>query len=835
MSRPLHIFVFLSFAFPAFAAPADFDKDIRPVLEARCFQCHGPEKQKGDLRLDTLKQDLTHRDSALAWLEVRDQINLGEMPPDDAEPLSVEQIELIAGWIAGEQRRTERAAFGSGGRVLLRRLNRGEYTHTIADLLHLEFPPGESPMNFLPPDGTALGFDKMSAALLLDPSLMSLYYEVGRRVADRALVTGPPAYPTEKMRLEFEDIADSPAIGYLTLQLGLRPVAGGLEMISGSTRSFGMLRYPGRRDNNVAPVSGFYRFTLRAGGRPGADGKPPRLEIRHDHPDEPMKLIAEIDVEAPLDAPKEYSFVLPRDHQGNEISVTIVPGTELTMSQRPGENFMRRNDQVGDKGDFAEVIRLQGRQIAEGASGERATPDPDKLDTSRFPMAFLDWLEVEGPLYEQWPPRSHTELFFKGEGAVEDAAYAREMLTRFLPRAFRRPVEAAEVEPFVAIVETELKNGRPFIDAMRVTLAAVLTSPKFLYVAEPNDADTPRRLNGPELASRLSYFLWSSMPDEELAGLAASGRLSEPAILTKQVDRLIADPKSARFVDGFARQWLRTDTFLAFTPDRNLYKAYQPKLGEAAVREPLEFFATVLRDDLSALNFLRSDFAVVNARLAEHYGIPGVKGDHFQKVALPPDSPRGGLLGMMGVHLAGADGNRTKPVARAVYVREVLFNDPPDPPPPNAGEIEPNIQGKRLTVRDRLLQHQQIESCASCHRRLDPYGLALENFNVIGQWRDRQDGEDFRGDRVPPIVVDGTLPNGEKFTSYAEFRDLIAAQDERFRRALAEKMLTYALGRPVGVEDDTVLSGATTSMKTNGDTLRALIHAIVASEPFQQK
>jgi hypothetical protein len=817
------------------ATPWNFEKDIRPALEARCVKCHGPEKNKGDLRLDVLKADFSDRVTALAWLEVRDQINLGEMPPDDAEPLTAAEIEAISGWIAGEQRRTEKMAFGSGGKVVLRRLNRDEYTHTVEDLLHLEFPPGESPVRFLPPDGTAEGFDKMSAALLLDPSLMKLYYEVGRRIADRALVLGPPAFPTEKMRLEFEDIKDSGAIGYLTQKLGMKPVEGGLELIQGSTRSFGMLRYPGRNDNNVAPISGSYRFTLRTGGRRGVDGKPPHLEIQQSHPDEPMKLIAEFDVEAPIDAPKEYSFVIPRDHQGGEISVSIVPGTDLYMSQRMGENFMSRNSEVGDRGDFAEVIRLQGRQIAEGASGERATPDPEKLDTSGYPMAFLDWFEVEGPLYEQWPPRSHQELLFKSVPEPMDENYVREMFARFLPRAFRRPVDPAEVEPFVRIVTGEVTNGQTFIEGARVGLAAVLTSPHFLFLLEPNDGNESRRLGEFELASRLSYLLWSSMPDEELMALAGEGRLSQPTLLAKQVDRMIADPKSSRFVDGFARQWLRTNTFLSFAPDKNLYKAYHPKLGEAAVREPLEFFSTILQNDLSVLNFIDSDFVVINQRLAEHYGIPGVVGDQFRRVDLPADSHRGGLLGMMGVHMAGADGNRTKPVARAVYVREVLFNDPPDPPPPNAGEIEPNIKGERLTVRDRLLQHQQIESCATCHRRLDPYGLALENFNVIGQWRDEQDGEDFRGKNVPPITVDGSLPNGSKFSSFDEFRSLLARQDERFRRGLAEKLLTYALGRPVGLEDDAALAAAIGSMKQNGDSLRALIKALVASEAFQRK
>ena len=298
---------------------------------------------------------------------------------------------------------------------------------------------------------------------------------------------------------------------------------------------------------------------------------------------------------------------------------------------------------------------------------------------------------------------------------------------------------------------------------------------------------------------------------------------------------MLADAKADRFVDGFARQWLRTETFLNFTPDQYLYREYDEKLAEAVVREPLEFFRTILRNDLSVLNFLDSDFVVINDRLAEHYGIDDVEGEDFRRVTLPPNSDRGGLLAMAGVHQAGSDGIRTKPVSRAVYVREVLFNDPPDPPPPNAGEVEPNIKGERLTVRDRLLQHQQIEACAACHRSLDPYGLALENFNVIGAWREQQDGEDFRGNNRPEIDASGQLPNGNSFANFEEFRQLLRAQDDRFRRALTEKLFVYALGRGIEPTDDPAISQIVSDLKSNEDTFRSLIHSLVNSKAFVTK
>ncbi len=812
---------------------AEFKEKTKGFLKEHCVKCHGPEKQKGDFRVDTLSGEFNDQEAIAAWIEIRDQINLGEMPPDDEPVPDINEIEGVSNWIAANLREAERTAFRNGGRVLLRRMNRHEYTHSVSDLLQMKFPTGESPLEVLPPDGTAEGFDKVSAALLLDPSLMQQYYEVARKIADRAIVDGPPEFPTETMRLEFEDIAENRAIRYLVTKLGLQLVDGGLQMISGSTRSFGTLKYPDTY--KTAPTNGFYRFTVRAGAHQGEDGTIPRLRLSQSHPDEDQVIIMEFDVKAPWDQPEEYTIIVPRDSLGGEVKVQLVNETSLYMGQRPGENFMQRNNEIGKEGDYAGTIRLAGRKVAEGWGGDRSTPDPAKLDITKYHRVFLDYLEVEGPLYDQWPPKSHTTLLFRGDKATEDLSYAREIFTRFLPRAWRRPIEPAEVDPILTVVKTELENGQTFHNAIRVGVAAALTSPKFLYIVEPSTAEEKRPLNDYELASRLSYFLWSSMPDETLFDLAANGRLRDPDTIQKQIDRMLEDPRFDRFVDGFAAQWLRTDTFLAFEPGRRLYTDYDDALGEAAVREPLEFFRSVLKQKQSALNFIDSDFAVVNARLARHYGIPDVEGDDFRPVALPADSPRGGLLGMMGIHLAGADGVRTKPVSRAVYVREVLFNDPPDPPPPNAGEVEPNIQGQNLTVRERLIQHQEIEACASCHRSLDPYGLALENFNVIGSWRELQDGEKFRGSNSPPINPAGKLPNGQSYETFAEFRSLLTEQGDRFRRGLAEKMLVYALGRPDEPSDDAMLTSAVNSMKENGDTFQSLIKAIVTSRQFQEK
>jgi hypothetical protein len=331
------------------------------------------------------------------------------------------------------------------------------------------------------------------------------------------------------------------------------------------------------------------------------------------------------------------------------------------------------------------------------------------------------------------------------------------------------------------------------------------------------------------------------MPDDELFLLARDETLRDAATLERQVDRMLADPKAEAFVNGFGAQWLRTGEFRTFRPDERIYPEYDDELGEAMVGQTLAFFREVLQHDRPVLDFLDSDWTMLNARLARFYGIEGVDGidevdgKEFRRVALPEGSPRGGLLGQAGVAMYGSDGTRTKPVRRGVYIREVLLNDPPDPPPPNVGEIEPNIRGENLTVRDRLIQHQQIESCAACHRTIDPYGIALENLNVIGGWRDVQDGEDFRGTNRPPIDAGGRLPDGRAFADFGEFKSALLEQRERFSRALAEKLLIYALGRPIEPSDRPTIDAFAVRLAERNYTMRSLLKGIVSSRAFVTK
>lgn len=808
---------------------------LNSFIQAHCIACHGPQKQEAKLRLDTLSFDLGQGETARVWVEVMDHLNRGEMPPPDRPRPDAAQQQQVVKWIAAELRAAQLRARSSGGRVVLRRMNRTEYANTIRDLLKMTFLPGESPLDFLPPDGRADGFDKGSSALMLDPSLLEKYYEVGQRIAEQAIVIGPPPFETYRNRFELEDTAKRPAIRYLCAQPGFLCRENDVVLMEAGTRSFDDLFYPGTKTagsrGKRIPIKGMYAVRVRAAADPGGRDEPVTMQVVREQGGEGVLL--ETIVDAPESAPKVYEVIMPLSIEGGEFSVRLGKPTKFRLYSQTHGHMDRAIEKAGNEQDFAAIMRLRGRMLAEGVLSGSA-PNPDVLDLTKVPKLFVDWIEIEGPLYEQWPPKSHEALFFKGKETPLDLNYARQMFSQFVPRAFRRPASAAEIEPFVKLVHQELEQGTRFEDAIRVGLSAVLTSASFIYLFEPG-SETRRGLNDHELASRLSYFLWSSMPDEQLSQLAASGKLQDKKILAAEVDRLLEHRHSRALVDGFGAQWLRTDEFRNFKPDPKLYNTYNDKLGEAMVGQTKAFFEQVLRNDLPVTSFLDSDFTLLNERLAAFYGIPNVKGDEFRVVTLPENSPRGGLLGQAGMMMRGSDGTRTKPVTRGVYIREVLFNDPPDPPPPNVGEIEPNIQGKNLTVRERLLQHQQIEACAACHRSIDPYGLALENFNVIGQWRDMQDGENFGGRARPAINPSGKLPNGDSFETYSEFKSLLRKQHARFRQALAEKLLSYALGRPVEPLDRPTIDQMTQAATTNGDSFRSLIQALVASEAFRTK
>jgi hypothetical protein len=417
---------------------------------------------------------------------------------------------------------------------------------------------------------------------------------------------------------------------------------------------------------------------------------------------------------------------------------------------------------------------------------------------------------------------------------------AEDILRELARRAFRRPVTDDDLKPFLARVKARLDQNYTFEQAMRVGVKAVLVSTNFLFLRE--NASAPK-LDDFALASRLSYFLWSSMPDEQLFQLAAEHKLHEPAVLRQQVERLLSDPKSKAFNDNFTGQWLSLRAIDATTPDTTLYPEYDDNLKTSMVKETSLFFDEVLQQDLPLTNFVSSDFTFLNARLAKHYGIPGIEGTQMRKVALTPESHRGGLLTMGSILKVTANGTTTSPVLRGAWVLDRILGTPPPKPPADVEAIEPDIRGA-TTIRDQLAKHRKVESCNTCHSKIDPPGFALESFDVIGGWRTNyraltNGGEkDAQGRRVrpgPAIDPGDVLPDGRRFRSIDEYKQLIVEDKDQLARSLTEKLLAYSTGAAPAKEDKSQVDTIVHNLSNQNYGFRSLIHEIVQSPMFQQK
>lgn len=744
-------------------------RTVVPFLKTHCVNCHSGAEPEAGLNLDDLNSEFVagSRD-ARAWREVMDRLNLGEMPPEDEPQPKAAEVDAVNAWILAELRRSVATSKEGAGRVVLRRLNKAEYNNTIQDLLGIDARPAD----LFPADGTAHGFDSIGRALMMSPLLMEKYMAAAEKVLDRAIVTGTQPN-VEKRRYEIEDRGR-----YMVRQKTLRSIGSGLMVRSSDfllmTRSTTFLPTV---DSFKFSVEGEYAIRVRARAVEGGS-YPPRMVILFD-------------------------------------GVKVWEGDVSASEKSP------------------EVVEVRVQVEPQPAGGRRSVKIAyPNFDVKHTMPLVLDYMEIEGPIYGQWPPESHRRIFFKGPSANQDDAYAREIIARFATKAFRRPVDTREVDELMKLFQTEHGEDASFEDSIKFALSAVLCAHDFLFLVEPrtDEPATPRALNNFELASRLSYFLWNSMPDEELFAAARDGHLRDDAILEAQIRRMLRDPKSKRFIRSFVGQWLQTRLVGSFPPDPKLFPQYDYHLETSMIRETESFFAEILHHDLSVLNFIDSDFAMLNERLARHYQIDGVKGDHFRRVALQENSQRGGVMTHASILTGLSDGTRTKPIKRGMWILENLLADPPPPPPPNAGEIEPNKKGgEALSLRERMERHRQVPACASCHRKIDPLGFSLQNYDAIGAWRTHEDGVETA------IDASGELPGGTTFNTPVEFKTLMLQRKDAFCRCLTEKLMTYALGRGLEITDRDLVDQLSLDMSKSDYRMVDLILNIAKSETFQSK
>jgi mono/diheme cytochrome c family protein len=773
-----------------------FDEQIKPLLAQHCFECHAKEEPEGELRLDRLSLDFADKASREVWSNVRQRVKSGEMPPKEKPRLPEADVARLIEWIRTNVEPAEAAARAAQGRTVLRRLNRQEYQNTIRDLLAVDVDLTE----LLPEDTAAAGFDNVGEALHTSSFLMERYLDA----ADKALsvaIANLPQPPLVKKRYTM----DEERIVKTTTESVYLKRDDALVMFSSSAwNSITVSQF-------YPPDRGKYRVQISCYGHQSG-GKP---------------VVFRIDAGPMLMATKNHMVDYFDSRPDEPAIVEFV------------DHFEARNHfRISPYGlATAHVLNKVGAEKYDG------------------PGLAIQWIDVEGPLHESWPPESHRRIFgdmpqgpaptynyskrveVVSENPTEDA---QRILKNFARRAFRRPVSDDDVAPLVKLVEAKMAGGYSFEAAMRAALKGVLVSPSFLFLREPSG-----QLDDFALASRLSYFLWSSLPDDELDRLAGEGRLSQPDVLRGQVERMLSDAKAKAFTENFVGQWLGLRDIDFTEPSHLLYPEYDEMLRESMVRETQLFFDELLKNDLSLANFVSSDFAMLNGRLAKHYGIPDVDGWKFRRVTLPPDSHRGGVLTMGSVLKVTANGTTTSPVMRGAWVLDRILGTPAPPPPAEVPVLEPDIRGA-TTIREQLAKHRQIDTCAACHAKIDPPGFALESFDVIGGYREHYrtsgsggevivDGRRMSYHRGKPVDPADELADGRKFANIDELKQLLLSDKDQLARALTTRLLTYATAaRPIPADQpqiDTIVN----NIRDKDYGLRSLVHEIVQSEAFRQK
>ena len=840
----------LCFSIPSHAADevvsaqpdvAGYKNVVQPFVKQHCVSCHGPEKQKGKLRLDTLGSDFKDPMDAAKWKEVVNSINGHEMPPKEETQPAPEAAAKFVGWLETELSRVELAKRAT--RVVLRRMNRAEYDNTIRDLVGLDFNPSEK----FPEDPPASGFDNIGQALTMSPMQIELYYAAARQILDRALVEGeqPAAikwhFEPEENTMGGDRLRVKRDKFNILLNDGNNKTEGGFTVIHHDSWDRGV----GFRDFSV-PTEGEYIIRFRAASRVPTreqvlESARAMLGKRRDE-----QVAKSPDKKANFDRQYENDML----HFEKENMYNYGPARVKLTRHLGGTPEVVAEMDIPAPESKPEVyeVRTHFTTLSAGLGMNNVYEVPKFVDNFWMvgndafarPSLMIDWIELEGPVYPSWPPPSHQRILFASQNQGKDEkAYAREVLNRFMIRAYRRPVREDEVTSKLALFEKVRPEKPSFVEAIKVPLAAVLASPHFLYLVEPEaPQEKLRKLEPFELASRLSYFLWSSMPDDELLRLAKSGEITKPAVLRAQTDRLLADGRSEAFVKNFAGQWLGLRKVGANPPSLTLYPHYDRHFEMSIIRETESFFAEILKHDLDARNLIKSNFVTINERLARFYGIPGVKGDEMRRVPAPPESHRGGLVTQASMHTITSNGTRTSPVVRGTWVMKTLLGVDPGLPVANVGEIQPTVPGiKKATVRQRLEIHRELAACARCHDRIDPLGLALENFNASGEWRD-QEGHGYNG-RIgkddPVIDASARMPDGSTFVGVAGLQDQLLKKEDLFLNSLASQLTTYALGRELGFSDKPALRNFIQQMKGEKYTVRSLIHAIVSSESFTTK
>ncbi len=779
------------------AVAQSFQTGVAPLIEASCVQCHDAGSDTG-LNLEALGHDLSDAVTFRKWERVFDRVSDGEMPPKSEERPDPAQLSTAVLSLKNDLSAASLAKQQRVGRVPARRLTKLEFGHTLRDLLLIN-----SDVTAGIPDEVESGsFDTVGANQRISAVHMESYLEAADEALGLAIKLGRNPH-----RVVANDFA------YLE-QWHDKP----LNLGGSVTRK---LQY-GRGVALFADVDYLTQFQFRV-TTPGIHRITAKVAAYQSKDPVTAKFIVK-------DQTGGARLALAVDLKPGEPQ-TVVIDTFLQPGDAPYLTFDARS------GFYGGVFSAGGAKNYKGKG-----------------LAILSQ-QIEGPLFDHWPPPSTTKLLdglelssvgpsksgpFEVKASGDRMQHVAEIVSNFAPRAFRRQVTDDELVPFIDLAKPAIEEGRNLLDATLLPLRSMLSSPQFLlFSGEAGELDDEA------LANRLSYFLWKSMPDDQLLSLADDGKLSDPNVLAEQVDRMLDDEKSMRFVKDFVGQWLRLNKVNVTSPDAGLYPEFDELLSDAIPQETEQFFADLIKENLSLCNLIDSDFTFVNRRLAEHYGIPGIEGQAFRKIQLPQDSPRGGVLTQAAILKTTANGTTTSPVTRGNFVLTNFLGTPPSPPPPGVGSIEPDTRGQ-TTIREILTAHRKIESCNQCHREIDPPGFAMESFDPIGGFRTyyRASGGELKfGDLTvaapprqgPPVDPSGVTADGKDFSGIDEFKRLLLDQKEPVARNFISQLVVYATGGEIEFADREEIDAILSRTRDDDFPVKDIIHQVIQSKMFRNK
>lgn len=770
-------------------------------FKVHCISCHGEKKQEGDFRIDNLSPRVGFEDTP-QWVEIMERINSGEMPPKDApNPPDADLKASIVEWIAARMKEGEAARMAQVDRVSYRRLTREEYVYTMRDLIGVQYDATD-PGGLLD-DPEWHGFERIGSILTLSPSHIEKYIRAAEVVLAEAYPDAPVEY-REASKRAMEVREDNAHYERLKEQGLLDRVRAPL------TTSGEIYRYsnPWRGPDMKFPGPGVYEISYTVCGLKPERGHAPRMKVVEANLD---RVLFEQDIIAPEDNPLTVTF---RAHFADARAPKIYVTNLNKVPRHPRTNGSSRIPFITTKYRRApwqmKITDQQGRP--------------------RYPILIIDSISMRGPIVTRQEQQRRDE--YMPDEETTDAI--RQGLAAMAQRAFRRPLYEGELDVYVDIVKGELAAGASFHDAVKTGMVAILCSKSFLFISEGDENVDRYQLNDWELATRLSYLLWSTMPDDELFNLAEEGRLKNRDVLQAQFERMLSDARAERFTRSFARQWLHLRKVGMFPPDKRIYPNYDDHLEQSMIGETQAFFAEVLHKGLTLREFIDSEWTMVNPRLARFYGIPNIVEDRFQRVSLQPEHHRGGLLTHASVLSLTSDGTRHRPVHRGAWLSEVVLGKEPPPPPANVDPIEPNpTDAPKATLRMKLDAHKHNPNCASCHKKIDPLGLAFDHYNAIGEWRTHEKVEGTGAD--PRVDASGKLPDGRTFEDAKEFRQLLMADLDAFNEAFVEKLAIYGTRRTMTIDDRDGLTAIAKAGKEKDYRLVEILEAFVLSDLFRKR